>query len=648
MEEVVLTRKERLAERFRNRPFLRLLILSWPFRLAFLLFVGAVLGVAILLPKIWRATPPGFYPEIKISILDRLQCWSLKRNARRALDHKLYDLALQAWRSAWANNPGDLEALRGLVKTLENIEEPMEHISLTLQAGKWLLRLGHTNAVDLVDLARVYTRVGITIRAIQLMEKVPKPWPENLQRVYLIALFKSGDIRGFQRFLKEHPKLKDQMRAILNAPLPEHNDLNAEFALVSLAYLAGYAEDFATRREALMKLRSARDNMSTEMLAYDLEFILYITKRDVDRCQQLLGELMRLGRDRVAHHVTFWNLLIAEGRRKEAEQRIQKVNLVPTNAWEAYQLAKIYTILGLLDKANQLLRNYGRSVGWVIESLILRGELLIQKATLSASDQDRKNALDQLRDMALELRMVPEAEEKLGGYSYFLEGYANWESGAQLAAHQAFQSMVEEGIPDPRLAFTVAKHLIQIGVAEYAEPLLLAHRKELWDIAEYHKELLKCAYQLKHDSYLLDSAKKLYELAPKDPVAINNYAAALMIFHQKPTLAMRLTFELYNRYPTDPAAIINYATALVRNGRPKEAKPLLEEIVVEKLPLPDAAQYYLIGFEMYWMLQDYDRARYCLHHIDQSLLYPVQRKWLEDNLTRFEAEAARAEAVSTS
>ena len=167
-------------------------------------------------------------------------------------------------------------------------------------------------------------------------------------------------------------------------------------------------------------------------------------------------------------------------------------------------------------------------------------------------------------------------------------------------------------------------------------------------MAEYHKELLKCAYQLKHDSYLLDSAKKLYELAPKDPVAINNYAAALMVFHQKPTLAMRLTFELYNRYPTDPAAIINYATALVRNGRPKEAKPLLEEIIVEKLPLSDAAQYYLIGFEMYWMLQDYDRARYCLHHIDQSLLYPAQRKWLEDNLTRFEAEAARAEAVSTS
>ena len=127
-----LSWKEKLAERFHDRPLLRLLILNWPFRLAFFGMIGVVLAVAILLPKIWPALPEDFSPQIKISLLDKIQAWSLKRGARSAERSGDFDLALSGWRSAWANNPGDVEALRGVARAFPC------GVGWEQLAGRWL------------------------------------------------------------------------------------------------------------------------------------------------------------------------------------------------------------------------------------------------------------------------------------------------------------------------------------------------------------------------------------------------------------------------------------------------------------------------------------------------------------------------------
>jgi len=637
-----LSWKEKLAERFHDRPLLRLLILSWPFRLAFFGMIGVVLAVVILLPKIWPALPEDFSPQIKISLLDKIQAWSLKRSARSAERSGDFDLALSGWRSAWANNPGDVEALRGVARALPEIEEPFRKMSLALQAASWLLRLGHTNQTDTAAIAWMYVRSGLASRAVTLLNQSKQTRSDRLQKIYLCALFEEGQIEKFASLIEEDPKWKKAVHDALagSAALISQGGVEREFALVSLAYLAGFAKP-PERTKAMELLRAAQSVPATQQKAYDLEFLVRLYQRDIYACKNILDKLAEIGGDTVRHYVSYWAALAAEGQATQVKDLIRQANLVPDNPWDAYQLAKLYYSLDLSDEANQMLRVIGKNVGWLLDSIVLRAEILIGK---SRRGDEVEGFLDQLRSMALDLRMQPESEKSLGGYSYFLEGYVDWVRGSRGTAETAFKKLTEMGIPEAKLALQAVEHLLRIGAAQYAQSLLLPHKKELWDNPSYHLAILRCAYQLRDDTYMMESAKRLLELHPRNPIAMNNYAAALLTLRKNPQEAIGYTLQLIHLMPNNALILVNHAMALLLNDRAKEAAAILDKVTPSRFQAIEAAQYYLTAFETEWKLGRFRRARYYLKKLDKSLIYPSQVKWLNSALPQFEADAAAAEA----
>ena len=66
----------------------------------------------------WRTSPDGFSPVVRVSLLDLVQSRSLQRSARQMQAEGKLDEAIMAWRQAIASNPGDVEANRGFIRAL--------------------------------------------------------------------------------------------------------------------------------------------------------------------------------------------------------------------------------------------------------------------------------------------------------------------------------------------------------------------------------------------------------------------------------------------------------------------------------------------------------------------------------------------------
>ena len=116
--------KRSLSQRFRDSPLIRLLILKAGFRVAFLGCVGFAIIMALYLPKIWRTSPQGFMPVIRISWLDMTQCWSLKRSARQAMTAGDFENAEHSWQMAVAQNPADVSAVQGYLDNFARLKHP--------------------------------------------------------------------------------------------------------------------------------------------------------------------------------------------------------------------------------------------------------------------------------------------------------------------------------------------------------------------------------------------------------------------------------------------------------------------------------------------------------------------------------------------
>src|SRR5262249_27601987 len=151
----------------------------------------------------------------------------------------------------------------------------------------------------------------------------------------------------------------------------------------------------------------------------------------------------------------------------------------------------------------------------------------------------------------------------------------------------------------------------------------------LQEEVQYWVLLFTVADQLKDTDLLIKAARQAYALKPKDPVVINNYAAALIIRRQDPQEVIKLTLPLFTDNPNSLHAVVNHSAALLLNDRPKEAEALLSRVRTNTLNRAQLALFNLDLFETYFSLHDFDRARQISDQIEADLLYPTQRHWLE-------------------
>jgi predicted Zn-dependent protease len=596
-------------------PFLRLVLFNFWFRLVFVCFVLLLLFLALFLPRIWRVTPPGFLPVVKISGLDMTQAWSLKRSALKAQAAGEFERANYAWGAAVANNPGNPELFRGALRNVLQLPRPeTKFIGPAVGQTTWLLKLTGTNQSDAELVSEVYDKFqfhDLTLRLLGPREDRLGPRAESL---YLKALFYAGQIGVFA---KRWERLSGQHTS---AP---------ELQLYQAAFLIGWGgpEQAAAARQ---QLDAAVEDPQQRITANRLYLVVSAARQDLDRYRASLQRLEQGQADTLLNHVIYWRLLASAGRKVEAKQLAQSFPRPPASGAEAVHLADVYLTLDLREEARRLLQRSTVAFGTSAELWARHANLLLE---------DKR--WEDLRALALQIRQHDAVRDALAGYSYFLEGRAELGLERETVAEVAFQKAARLPFEHRTLGLAAATSMLKLGYPQPARDILLPLEKELEGSLDFWQTLFTAAHELKEPELMFTAATRAYELQPNSVVSANNYAAALLVSRTRPEEAVKLTLQILDWFPNSTGAQINHGLALLLNRRMNEAAALFKAINTNRLSALETTSLHLGSFEVFLNQQMFDKAREASERIDMKYLFPNQLKWLEQARQQLPAPAAK-------
>lgn len=616
------TWREALAERFAEFGLLRTLLLNKWFALSFVLIVLLALLVALGLPKMWRMTPEGFLPEVRVSLLDLAQSWSLRRKAEELTAQGKAEDAVVAWQAAFANNMSDVGTLRGALKGLLALREVDRRSAAAAvwQAG-WLMRLGETNQTDMDLVIQVFDRSDLPEEVYSLLSKKSDQLSPIQRGPYLRALFKLGLVNEFGR------RWQTERETFANDPVME---------LYDAAYQSGWgaASEVTAGRE---RLAEAAEHPETRNTANRLLMIVATKLNDPEAYRAALDRMQDRRNDRLQDHVGYWRLLANAGRKEEAVRMAQEYVVPPGNPFELVRLAEAYVGLGMSTEALTVLRRHSEFLGnvdstWSVAVWALYGDLLI----------DAKQ-WNELVEVAGQMRLMDRAKIMLQGLSYFFEGRARYGLSQFDLAFSLFRDAAKYPFPTAQMGLQAAITVARMSQFEIARELLLPLEADLADTPEYWQSLFDVAYSLRTDDALvLKAATRARELQPRSLVWSANYAAALLITRQRPDEALRLTLGFMLENPNSLVARVNHALALIMNQRNDEAADILRTINVAALDPHEATVFNLVSFELHLNRQDYDRATAAAERIDPKFLFPSQIRWLQQAKQRLPGDTKKA------
>ncbi len=606
--------KKNLSRKLIYSPFLRMIIFNVWFRVCVLLILGLGAFLALFLPKMWLVTPEGFLPEIRISWLDRVQAWSLRRTAERLTAAGQHGDAWTAWRAAALNNRADAELIRQMLRGFLSVDPPdRKRLGEAFYWASWSMKLTGTNATDLALASDILDRFEEYAYQIRLLAPKADSLAPPQQAAFAKALFHAGLI---PQFLDRWNRLPAEMKADPN------------LALYHDAYQAGWgpADTIAAGRA---RLAAARSDPLRRLTAHRLQLLVSAHGQDATAYGDALEQLEQWRADRLPDHVKYWLLLAASGRKEAAVQKAELYPHPPTSAHELLLLARAYVQLGLQDTARRLYQHYLPTLGQSMEVWTAYVRLL----------QDLK-AWEELRSAAVQMRQQSGVGDVLAGYSHFLEGRAELALERFAQAELAFELAAKERIDASELRLEVGKALLQLRYPRFARAALVPAEQDLAKNADYWTTLLRASIELRETDRLLQAAERLYALHPEHADAANSYAAALLINGERPEEAIKLTLQLFHSFPNLVATRINHSFALLFNQRVPEALALLRTLPENALSPNDLNQYLLARFETHLALDQLDEARRYLDRLDLAALYPPQRARVERGRTRLDPAPA--------
>lgn len=607
-------KKREVAGWLAEYPLLRVLLFETWFRVGFALFLAVLIGGLVALPKIWVTSPDGFLPVVKVSLLDFVQAWSLQRSARLNEAAGKFDEANYAWQVAFANNQADASSIRGLLRNYLNHERHLSEVRNAAPLAFWLLRLTQTNVADLEIAAEVLERRGLVEYVPGLIAPSESRLTPALEKLYLKALFETGNHAGFNaRWERVESKIAS----------------DPELALYRAAYLAAYAPAVLSA-DAMITLEKGVEDPGVRALATRLRMAISAQRGNLVEYEGYLTRLAEWRADQLVQHVTYWRLLLANGRRDLALKKASDYPYPPGSPQETIELATFYSLAGQPDAAIELFRRYARDFAFSAPFWIAYGQELIAG-----------QRWPELREVAVMIRSVDGIADTLAGYSHFMEGRAELGLGRAELARAAFAKMLERGFDNPPLAFRAAADLISIRQPAPALALLQPLEAELSGEINYWMLVFNAAHLSRDAELMLRAARTAYELQPGNAVAINNYAAVLLIERANPEEAARLTFQLFSQAPLALAPRVNHAAALLLNNRVTEARELLASVNPQALTPEQLNMFQLDLCEVACKENDRAEARRLCGQVDATLLFPKQAAWLADALARLEADEAR-------
>jgi hypothetical protein len=575
--------------------------------LVLLMLFGVLLaGVSVL--KVWRSTPAGFRPQVRISLLDYVQSWSLRRSAEKSLEAGDKKEALRSYMSASQNNLGDVELLRRALQSLVSVggAEARAMADRVTRRADWLLLLSGTNQSDLHLVARVYDAVGDSRAVLRLLDPDEREIPEGLYGAMAKAMFDTGDASAFGDWWQR---------------VGEERRDDPDLELYHSAWLAGWGPE-SDREAHLAELTAATENLDKRMLANRLLLRVALQRRDLDAYGEALGRLEGFQGDRMADHVDYWKMLFRLNRQEEALQLALNHPYPPRQALEAAQYALALTELGDAKSARRVLEQYGPTLGDGPAVFCLPLWALL--SDLYIADE----AWSELAQMGKDLRSLPYGSQTMSGFGWFAEGRATVGRGERALAGEMFDAAVEDGFSTLAMNLEVASVLLTVGYPEQAQRLLLPLEDALDDRVRYWQLLFEAAYAIRKDEALLfKAARKALDLEPDSPLRRVNYAVALLLTRQRPQEAVRLTLEFAGSHQ-GPLALLNHAHALAMVGRGAEAAQILEKTPVLMDPELRTGRA-LVALEIGLVRGDDEAAREALAAIEEQFLFPTQVEWLK-------------------
>jgi tetratricopeptide (TPR) repeat protein len=598
----------RIRRRHRRAPraaysnyFVHLIFFETKFRWALVTFIIAAVLVGCLLPKVWITSPKHLPEVIRVSGLDLLQAWNLKRTARAEEAARRTGPALSAWTAAVGNNMADAESNRGLLNALASQPKPGRNtLGLAVGQTRFLLRLTETNATDAVLAARVFAAYGLFDEVLRLLPGPATNLPPEGITQRLVALFQTGRMSAFgDLWTRECGRLGDQ-------PLAQ---------LYHAAWLAGWGPP-AGARDAVARLETAAADPAQRVQALQLLAAFHASRLDVSSYEKVLLRLNDRHEDRVIDHVRFWQMLEQTGQRDRAIALAKEHAVPPESGTEAEFLVQVWRRLGLTTEAVDFARQQLRSFGYQPGLWVALADLLI----------DLKR-WDDLRALSVELRQS-RLRQSYESYGWFLEGIADHHANRLSAAEALFMQAATNTPPSDTIGFRMAQRLQGLGYAAAASRLLQQSQRTFENEAAFWRALVAAGYEARQGDVVLAASERLYELNRNDAMAMNNFAASLLVNRVRSSDAIGITLNLMARAPSEIGVRLNHAGALAQNNRFDDAMATLRPLTnVQLSELHDTLLNYLL-FEIHSARGRTNEAAAAADRVQARFLFPSQQEWM--------------------
>lgn len=599
--------KDEISVRFAQHPFLdslvRLFLYQVWFRTIVLLAIPAASAVLLLPVKLWRVSPAGSLPEVRISLLDWLQSRALRNTALKESKAGRIPEALYSWQAAIANHPADLALIRGYLRDCHRKEVDPSQLGAILVLSRRLHQWGHTNLADLELTAPLFDQLGLDEMLDHVFAGKQSALTPPLRALHLKSLFRRGRMASFGRLWNEW-----ENEALSNDP---------ELALYHAAYVTGWSTS-AGASDARARIDEAKRDPRHMILAHQLQLRLSLQSGDLKTYQASLQQLQALTRDTLADNLGHWRLLAFSGARDEATAAMRNYSKAPGSSRDMIHYAQALFEFGLADEARDYLKRYLPTFGYAEGGWVVYSEILIQQ-----------KLWPELRNLAIELRLMDGLGDVLGAYSHYLEGRAELGQDRFSSAETSFQKCAESAVVNPDLSLLVANRLVDLRRYDPAKSILDKLEGAQSLNPDYWLLRVAVADQLKLSDLLLRCAQQAFQLEPGNIVSANNYAAALVINRNDPAEAIKLTLAVLERMPNAALAKINHSLALLQNDRATAADELLAGLSPGNMTSQEAQAYYTACFEVCVVQQRWELAGRFNSLIETEKLFPIQKTWIE-------------------
>lgn len=595
--------------KFRKNRLYRILKKDSLFAVAFLCFLGLILGIGVSVVKIWRTSPPDFrYNAIKVSVIDLLQSWSLSRSARHAEAAHDHEAALRSWHSAAANNPGDPVPQRGILENLRAMPETKpEHLSIAITTANWLSALTRTNHGDALLAADVLERQGLPDLALTYLAPIPGGVDATVDRIRARCLVATGPARfaEFEQLWKEHRS--------------KWNDSDGSLARVHDAWQM-VTDAQAPGREAANRLRAALDQPGSPGL--EAARLLQMAAGTLGLAEDLSLAVRRLEKGQaqcLARYGWLWKILHASGRSAEARTEANTVQLATRNPVIAAEYLDALRVLGLQDQAIACAELKLSDFGMAAPVWRAYFDLLIESRNW-----------DELRRIASTAKVRAGPRDPLYLEALFAEFVATHSQKRLREASVFAGELAQLKLESPETLARITSGLRSRGQAATAMSLLRAHERTFPPNESFWNEMFQTGFALRDAEILKRSVDELVRLRPGSTAWRNNRAALLLISGENPAEALQLTLEGLAQNPASIVLRINRAIALLQNQRAEEAGPLLDGIDPARLSPEVANNFHYARALTHAALNHPEQARISARQIRQESLFPEQVRRLSE------------------